>query len=125
MTAKRRGAMTPLNRNEAGCAWPKPILDFAAASEIKRANHDVLMDALDALLGGCGVSVRIQDVPVQEEYQITQNEIVFEARVSQRQLEQGTTLKREWYNEVWRIAPHCIYFVQLDVHLAQLAGDQR
>src|SRR5262249_18586357 len=97
MTAKWRGAMTPLIRNEDGWTWPKTVLDFAAGHEITRANLDALMDALDGLLGGCGVSATIQDVLV---HGITADEIIFEAQVPPPQLEQGSSLQREWYNEI-------------------------
>jgi hypothetical protein len=116
--------MTLVRHTERGWVWPKTVLDFAAASQITRANLNALMDALDGLLGGCGGCVSIQDVPVHGEDQITTDEIIFEARVPPRQMEQVTALQREWYNDIWRIAPHCIYFVDLDLLPAHPLGGQ-
>jgi hypothetical protein len=113
-----------LRRNKDGWGWPKTVLDFAAASEITRANLDALMNALDGLLGGSGVSVTIQDVLVHGEDQITRDEIIFRARVPPHQWEQEVTLQREWYNEILRIAPHCIYFVDLYLLPAHPPGDK-
>jgi hypothetical protein len=106
--------MTPVKRNHEGWVWPKTVLDYAAYHGVAaRAQLEEIMDALDVLLGGRGVSVTIQVIPVIGEDRITTEEIIFVTRASPDEMRNESELRQAFYSAMGGVVAHGIHYVQL------------